>query len=253
MKIYIFADLEGISGVSGIEYVDGALAAVGRELMAGDINACAAACFDAGATEVVVRDGHSSGVNFPITSLDPRCYLVQGAVAGKRFPGIEGSTAIILLGYHAMAGTAGAILEHTYSSRTIMNVLLNGRRVGEIGIDAAIAAEYGCAVAMVSGDDKACAEAAEFVPEAVRCCVKEAYAVGCGKMMPLAAARRLIADSTKRALANLPAAPKPLSPATVRWELVERCPVPLESPGCRVIDARTYERTSETVERAFLG
>ena len=253
MKIYIFADLEGISGVSGAEYVDGIHAAVGRELMAGDINACAAACFEAGASEVVVRDGHSSGVNFPITSIDPRCHVVQGAVPGKRFPGIEGAAAIILLGYHAMAGTAGAILEHTYSSKTIMNVYLNGKRVGEIGLDAAIAAEYGCPVIMVSGDDKTCVEAADFVPLAVRCCVKEAYALNCGKMLPLAEARRQIAGATRRALADIPAAPQPLSPATVRWELVERCPVPPESPECRDIDSRTFERTSKTVEKAFLG
>ena len=47
MKIYIFADLEGISGVSGSSFVlaDGANYALGKKYLTADVNACAAACF----------------------------------------------------------------------------------------------------------------------------------------------------------------------------------------------------------------
>ena len=128
MKIYIFADLEGISGVSGSPFVaaDGAQYAAGRKYLTADINACAAACFEAGADEVVVRDGHGLGNNVLWDELDSRVKLIQGVTPGKRFYDIEGSDAVILLGYHAMAGTRRALLEHTYSSKTIQNMWLNG-------------------------------------------------------------------------------------------------------------------------------
>lgn len=48
MIIYIFADLEGISGISGDAYVNGEFAAAGRQLMVEEINLCASACFEAG-------------------------------------------------------------------------------------------------------------------------------------------------------------------------------------------------------------
>lgn len=63
---------------------------------------------------------------------------------------MDGADGLILLGYHAMAGTAGAILEHTYSSVEIQNVWLNGRKAGEVGIDVAIAAEHQVPVILVS-------------------------------------------------------------------------------------------------------
>ena len=44
---------------------------------------------------------------------------------------------LILLGYHAMAGTPGAILEHSMSSKSIQNYWINGRLAGEVAIDAA--------------------------------------------------------------------------------------------------------------------
>ena len=128
MKIYIFVDMEGISGISGSEFIteSGVLYQTGRKLYTQDVNACVTACFDAGATEVVVRDGHASGKHLLIDNLDPRVSVVQGGTPGKRFHDIEGSDALILLGYHAMAGTLNALLEHTYSSTEIQNMWLNG-------------------------------------------------------------------------------------------------------------------------------
>jgi len=64
-----------------------------------------------------------------------------------------------LLGYHEKALTPGAVLAHSYSSLTIQGMWLNGREVGEIGMDASIAAEHGVPVVMVSGCDKTVAKA----------------------------------------------------------------------------------------------
>ena len=82
----------------------------GKQLMTGDMNACIEGCFAAGATEVVIRDHHSSGRNVNPQSIDKRAKLIQGKTPGSRFKDIEGSAAIILLGYHAKALTPGGTL-----------------------------------------------------------------------------------------------------------------------------------------------
>ena len=65
MKIYIFADMEGISGISNSSFVlsDQSEYQRGRQYLTRDVNICAQACFDAGADEVIVRDGHGAGVS----------------------------------------------------------------------------------------------------------------------------------------------------------------------------------------------
>ena len=91
---------------------------------------------------MIVRDGHGAGNQFITAELDPRAEVIQG-VSPRRLPGIEECDALILLGYHAMAGTPGAVLEHTMSSKTVQNYWLNGRKVGEIGLDAGVASDSG--------------------------------------------------------------------------------------------------------------
>lgn len=257
MKIYIFCDLEGISGIPASCFINGEnseLRAVAARCMAGDVNACIAGCFEAGATEVVVRDGHGSGCNVNCEMIDARAELVQGASPEARFPGIEGSAALILLGYHAMAGTAGAVLEHTFSSATIQNMWLNGRKVGELGIDAAIAAEHGVPVVLVTGDDKCCSEAREHIPGVAVCCVKQGLATQGARMISPARAQEKIRCAAADALRQL-AKFVPVRvdyPATLRWELVERQSLP-SGPEIVRIDGRTFEKSGRSVERLLIG
>ena len=257
MKIYIFADMEGISGVAGSEYISGQphFVELARRYMADDINSCAEGCFEAGATEVIVRDGHGAGFNVDPDRIDPRVTLIQGAAPrGVRFPDIEGSHGLILLGYHAMAGTEGALLEHSYSSRQIQNLWLNGRRVGEIGIDAAIAAEHKVPVLMVSGDDKACQEAVLWIPNVRACQVKKSYDTQGTRLMIPSAAHAMIKEYTIEAIRHRRRCKllQPEYPATLRTEYVERVPLPARSDWTR-IDGRTVERTGDSIERLLVG
>ncbi|MDH5738316.1 MAG: M55 family metallopeptidase, partial [Gammaproteobacteria bacterium] len=60
MKIYISADMEGISGLvrwndvvtNGIDYT------LGRHFLTQDVNAAVSGAFDAGASQVVVEENH---------------------------------------------------------------------------------------------------------------------------------------------------------------------------------------------------
>ena len=253
VKIYIFADMEGTSGIFGSMFVlsDGSHYALGRKYLTADINACAAACFEAGADEVVVCDGHSLGYSVLWDELDPRVQLVQGRTPGKRFFGIEGSDGVILLGYHAMAGTRGALLEHTYSSKSIQNMWMNGRRVGEFEIDTAIAGDYKIPVIMTSGCDKLCAQAKNFLPSVVTCEVKKSTSQQGAMLLSAPKAHALIREKTIEAIASMKAGkidPATLSPVTLRLEYMERM-----EPMLGLCDDRTMEFTADSAEKAFFG
>jgi D-amino peptidase len=257
MKIYIFCDMEGISGITQNEHVlPGAdLYPLGCKLMEMDINACIEGCFKAGASEVIVRDGHHAGSNVNPMEIDQRAELVQGWSGSSRIAGIDGCDALILLGYHAMAGTRNAVLEHTYNSKSIQNIWLNDQPVGEFGIDATIAAEHNVPTIMTSGDDKLCAEAKAFLPEVITCQVKKALTVYGAQMLSLGKSHELITAKTIEAISKIKSIPLPkiTSPVRLKTELVERENLPAgKKEGLRIIDGRTYEVTRDTLESALL-
>jgi D-amino peptidase len=256
MKIYIFVDMEGISGVSGSEFVgaDGFCYQLGRQYYTGDINACARGCFAAGADEVIVRDGHGCGKHAFWDQLDQRIELIQGQTP-TRLPGIEECEGLILLGYHARAGTRGALLEHTYSSKAVQNMWLNGKLAGEFAFDAGIAADKNIPTIMVSGDDLVCAESKEWVPDIVACQVKTSTHCQGARLLSKEKAHRLIEEKSAEAVKSRGKI-KPLQikrPVTIRKELIERGTIPnmTGAPDCKIIDGRTWEVTGDSVEQAF--
>ncbi|HNX79810.1 MAG TPA: M55 family metallopeptidase [Prolixibacteraceae bacterium] len=252
-SVYIFTDMEGCSGLTNRDQI---LTEEGPLRMAEDMNACIAACFEAGATKVVVRDGHGGGKNVDPTLIDKRAQLVQGSTPGVRYKGLEGCEALILLGYHAKAQTPAAIMAHSYSSATIQSMYLNGKAVGEIGVDAAIAAEHKVPVVLVSGDDKACAEATEWIPLVVTCQVKTATSASSGSCLPLEEAHALIAAKTKEALSNRKSIPliHVNYPATMRWEYIPQGSPRVYAPDFKPFpDPKTKELTSASVEKILVG
>jgi D-amino peptidase len=96
-----------------------------------------------------------------------------------------------------MAGTAHAIIDHTYTSR-VHEACLNGRPVGELGINAALAGAWDVPVAMVSGDQALAAEARDLLGPAVETVVVK-HAVGrfaARSLPPAEACRRIRAGAT---------------------------------------------------------
>ncbi|MDR1010927.1 MAG: M55 family metallopeptidase [Opitutaceae bacterium] len=257
-NVYIMADAEGISGIyESRQVMDGeSRYADCRVNMAKDINACVKACKEAGAQKVFVRDAHSAGSNVTWANLSSLAdWYIIGDSRNNRFPGLDECDAIILLGYHAMAGTPQAILEHTMSSKEVQNYWLNGRKTGEIGIDAAIAGDHDKPVIMVSGDDKTCAEAKDFLPWVTTAEVKKGLSINGGMLLPPDKAYALLAAKTKESMANIALAKPfiPAKPVTLRVELTERSrlSIPEASPCMKIIDGRTYEVRCATTEEAL--
>lgn len=205
MRIYISADMEGVAGIFLPEQLKRGTPeyAEARRWLTAEVNACIEGAFKGGATEVIVKDAHSSGFNFVLDEIDPRVEVVQGGSL-SRFPGLDSSfSGLILLCYHAMAGTQEAICDHTMSSVDWHRYELNGMELGEVGIDAAEAGALGVPVIMVSGDDKVCAETKQLLgDETMTCQVKIGLARHYVRTRPPAAARYLIRNAAEEAVRN---------------------------------------------------
>jgi len=133
--------------------------------MMDDIDAAVGGCSAGGATEIILRDGHHGGHNIIFERLSPAVTCVCGAEQGKPVTmGLDESVSgVILLGYHAMAGTDDGVLRHTQSSASGRRYFYNARENGELGQHALIAGSYNVPVIMLSGDEATCREARAFL------------------------------------------------------------------------------------------
>ena len=204
--------MEGVGGIAnGTQVVAGEpLYEEGRKLYTHEINAAVRGAKAAGATEVVVMDHHGAGGGFSFNSLvpdllDPDCeYVVQEE--WTEYTGFleEGCDACLLVGMHAMAGTADGVMNHTVSGQTWQNLWFNGTLVGETGINAAFCGAYGTPVALVTGDEASCREATALLGEGVTTVsVKRGISSRGARMLAPLRARQLIEEGAKRALENL--------------------------------------------------
>ena len=172
----ISADMEGATGVT---WTDDVVPGTEqwqrfRRLFTGDVNAVLAGLFDAGATDVLVNEAHSSQRNLLLEDLEPRARMLTGRHKPlSMMQGIDsGVDGVVFLGYHAGAGFDG-VLSHTYLENQITGVWLDDVPASEGRLNAAVAAEYGVPVLLVSGDDKTCDDARDYAPESELVQVKE--------------------------------------------------------------------------------
>lgn len=260
MNIYVMVDAEGLCGIHLKEQVsrEGWLYQEFRQAMTEEINACVAGLKEGGADHILVRDAHASGNNVIWSQLTPE---IDGCIMGDssdvRMPGLSDYDAVVLLGYHAMAGTPRAVLEHTMSSQSWQNCWINGKLCGEVAIDAAIAGEQGKPVILVTGDDCVCSEASAFLPGVMTAVVKQALSLEGAIHLPKEKAYARIREKASKAVIEAKRGRFSLfrfdPPVTIRLELVERGRIPhlTARPDIRIIDGRTYEITAESVEKAL--
>lgn len=178
MNVLVAADMEGITGVVHWDHVNPKHADYPRfrKIMTGDVNAAIRGAFDGGATSVIVSDGHGNGRNLLLEDLDPRAQLNAGTPSPlSMVQGTDsGVSAALLVGYHARAGSQNAILDHTWSSRCVANLWLNGQLMGEIGLNAALCGHFAVPILLISGDQTACAEAVDLLGPVETAVVKRA-------------------------------------------------------------------------------
>jgi D-amino peptidase len=164
MDVYISIDMEGVAGVVSHEHV---LAGAGDgyrrscQLMTREANAAVAGAVAGGGQRVIVNDSHGRMANLDPELLDRRAECSIGYPKPySMMAGIDARYgAALFIGYHAGAGSAPAILDHTYSPRVFRAVRVNGVRQTETTLNAALAGHHGVPIALVTGDEATCAEA----------------------------------------------------------------------------------------------
>ena len=248
MRVYISVDMEGIAGVvheSQTDPADPAHAAEYgrfRRLMTGEANAAIEGALAAGATKVVVNDSHWFMRNLLAEELHQAAELLSGDPKPRSMvEGIEsGFDAALFIGYHARAGTPHAVLDHTYADR-IHEVRLNGRPVGELGINAALA-----------GVAEAKALLGEDVATVV---VKQAVSRHAARSVAPAVACRMIREGVAAALTQKHAPlvlPPPITvevdfALTIHADMAELCPGATRTAG------RTVAFTHQDYREVFRG
>jgi D-amino peptidase len=204
LKVFISVDMEGISGVVDRDQTS----ATGqdyerfRKLMTAEANAAIDGARDAGATHIVVNDSHGSHRNLLIEELHAPAELISNSIKPMgMMAGLDDSyDAAIFIGYHAKASSAEGVLAHTGNGSTIADVRVNGRSVGEGGINIHAAGALGVPVVLVSGDQAAIAEVRELVPNIEGVQVKEAIGTAAARSLRPEEAARLIREGTARAI-----------------------------------------------------
>lgn len=164
MKVYVSADIEGVTGVTdwdeikesnpGFRYF--------QEQMTQEVVAACEGAIAAGAREVVVKDAHGHAKNIVPAKL-PECVSIIRGWSGHPFLMMEQLDktfdAAVMIGYHAPSGSNGNPLCHTIHGDIIK---LNGQRLSEFVINAYTAMMVGVPVVFVSGDHYICHEVKEF-------------------------------------------------------------------------------------------
>ena len=222
-KIYISVDLEGIAGVvsgdqlapTGFEY------AKAREWMTGEAVAAIEAAREAGAREIVVSDSHGNGESLLLDQLPPDVTVIRSWPRPlMMMEGIDSTfDAAIFIGYHSGTTNPAGVRAHTISSAMFAAVALNGVPVPEAGISAAIAGRFDVPVVMVSGDDVAVQEARQLLGDVEGAVVKRAVSFHAAATMTPEAARGVIRERVRAALARHAAFKPYVVRAPVRLDL----------------------------------
>jgi D-amino peptidase len=206
MKVYISADMEGITGINGLQFIFDREVEYsrGRTLMMHDLNAAITGAVEAGATEILVNDAHGSMRNLQIEDLHEAADLITGFPKNQlMMAGLDASfDAAMFIGYHPKDGSEG-ILSHTIMGSVIRDVVINGKSYGETGICAAMAGHYDVPVVMVSGDNMLKEEARDLMPDIPFVTTKHVLSGCAAKMLHPKRTEKMIREQARLSLVDM--------------------------------------------------
>lgn len=176
MKVYISADIEGITGTTHWNETELNLPDIHpfQKQMTKEVYAAIEGAIAAGATEIVLKDAHDSGRNIDISGLPDICKVIRGWTGDPMcmVTGLDESFhSVIYIGYHSAGGSEKNPLAHTLS--TIAEIKINGKYVSEFVINTYAAALHGVPVCFISGDAGLMEEVKEYNESIVMLPVKE--------------------------------------------------------------------------------
>jgi D-amino peptidase len=177
MKVFISADIEGVTGVTHWDEtdLDKSVSAAACEQMTAEVVAACEAALENGADEILVKDAHDSGRNIIATKLPHETRLIRGWEPHPfmMMQGLDETfQAAAFIGYHSRAGMNTSPLAHTMTG-SIVRITVNDRDASEFLLNTYTAAVLKVPVIFVSGDKGLCEEVMELNPNIGTVAVKE--------------------------------------------------------------------------------
>lgn len=176
MKIFISADIEGCAGLSFVDEThknEGVYQRYAEEMTQEVVAVCEAA-HEAGAKEIVVKDGHGDASNINPLVMPDYVTLIRGK-SGHPYNMMYGLDetfdAVFYIGYHAAAGDTGFTISHTSTGNSLA-IRLNGQPMSEFLLNSYTAASLHVPAVFLSGDEAICSDARKFNPEIVTAVTK---------------------------------------------------------------------------------
>ena len=262
LKVLLLYDMEGVSGATRPDDVIASSDSypATRESLTADVNAAIAGLQKAGATDVVITDGHGSGSDQPD-------YLLDQLPKGARFdlrdvpydPYIEtmdeSFAAMVAIAMHGRAGGKG-FLAHTYNGHT--KWVMGGHDMNESMLVAASAARFDIPLVLVTGDDVLQKEIAAFSPATEYVTVKRAVSVESAEPRSRDEVSADITAAAERALRNRskvrPWKPALASPFENRYSYIlpEQAAIAINFPHATPIDNKTVAVMTPDFMQAYL-
>jgi D-amino peptidase len=209
MKVFLSTDMEGTAGVVDWSQVRGPATEYEyyRAQLQAEVNAAIDGALEAGATEFLVNDSHSTMQNLRPDELHGDAAYLSGKHKPRyMMEGLDDTfDAAFFVSYHGSASAAEAVLPHTYNPRAIAEVRVGGVLAGEAGVNALAALAYGVPVVLITGDRVTIEEAQPFCPGIESVVVKDSISHNAALSIHPRRARELIKAGAARAIANVKA------------------------------------------------
>jgi len=262
MKIFISADIEGITGVTHWDETDLQKedSHLFREQMTAEVVAACKGALQAGATEIWVKDAHDSGRNILAAKLPHEARLIRGWAPNPLIMVQELDDTfdgVIFIGYHSRGGAGTSPLAHTLTGK-LVNITINDSIASEFLIHTFAAAYLGVPAVFISGDQGICDEAIQLVPRIETVAVKQGIGNSTVNIHPDLAISR-IRDGVNKALhgkmkKNLISLPEHFT-ATIQYKDQNSAYLYGFFPGSKQINPNTVQFESDNyfeVMRFFL-
>lgn len=205
MRIFITADIEGVTGISNWNMAADAPPYEARERMTKEVVAACKGAISAGALDFVIKDAHGEGNNL-IPQLLPKNAKVMSGWSNHPYNMVEGLDdtfdGIIFIGYHSDGLSNTSPLAHTLFPNVIRGIYLNDQPASEFTLYAYVAYLLSVPIIVVTGDGGLVRQVNQFDDKIKTVAVQEGFGGGMVSIHPELATER-IEKTVKQSLIDL--------------------------------------------------
>lgn len=263
-RVVVIYDMEGLIPVQTSRDCSfgSSTYAMARQSLTDEVNAAIRGLLNAGASEIVLTDGHGSGnpePDYDVSQLpDGARFEIRDTPYDAYIDVFNNTTdAVVAIGMHAGAGSEG-VISHTYYGHT--RWVIGNEPINESMIVAASAARFGAPLILVTGDDVLRDQVAEFNRATRYVETKRAISRTRAEARPRQDVLAEIESAAAEALRNLSSIPS-WSPQLVDGTLAnefsytrpEHASLAINFPGATVVNDRTIGLSSASFLEAYLA